>query len=53
MPKPENPADNPLNASKPPRLLDAVRDAIRLKHYSLRTEETYIQWIRRFIHFSS
>ena len=33
------------------RLLDRVRDAIRLKHYSLRTEQTYIQWIRRFILF--
>jgi integron integrase len=36
----------------PPRkLLDQVRDAIRLKHYSYRTEETYVQWIRRFILF--
>ena len=47
----ENPADNFLNASKPPRLLEAVRDTIRLKHYSLRTEETDVHWIRRFIHF--
>ena len=31
-----------------PRLLDQVRNAIRLKHYSLRTEETYVHWIRRF-----
>ena len=38
-------------ASKPPRLLDPVRDSIRLKHYSLRTEETYVHWIKRFIHF--
>jgi site-specific recombinase XerD len=37
---------------RPPRkLLDQVRDAIRLKHYSYRTEETYVQWIRRFILF--
>jgi hypothetical protein len=28
-----------------------VRDAIRLKHYSYRTEETYVHWIRRFILF--
>ena len=34
-----------------PRLLDQVRDVIRLRHYSLRTEETYIQWIKRFILF--
>ena len=36
----------------PPRkLLDQVRDAIRLKHYSYRTEETSVQWIRRYILF--
>jgi len=34
-----------------PRLLDQVRDAIRVRHYSLRTEATYIQWIKRFILF--
>ncbi len=32
-----------------PRLLDRVREKIRLKHYSLRTEEAYTDWIRRFI----
>jgi integron integrase len=35
----------------PKKLLDRVRDAIRLKHYSYRTEETYVQWIRRYILF--
>jgi len=36
----------------PPRkLLDQVRDAIRLKHYAYRTEETYVQWVRRYILF--
>jgi len=34
-----------------PRLLDLVRIAIRTKHYSLRTEEAYVGWIRRFILF--
>ena len=34
-----------------PRLLDRVRSAIRVRHYSLRTEQTYIDWIRRFIFF--
>ena len=34
-----------------PRLLDRVRAAIRLRHYSLRTEQAYVQWIRRFIRF--
>jgi integron integrase len=37
---------------KAPRLLDRVRDAIRRLHYSERTEETYIHWIKRFIYFS-
>lgn len=32
-----------------PRLLDVVGERIRLKHYSIRTETTYIHWIRRFI----
>src|SRR5262245_62939059 len=35
-----------------PSLLDRVRAAIRRKHYSRRTEETYIHWIKRFIYFS-
>ena len=33
------------------RLLDQVREVIRVKHYSLRTEETYLQWMKRFIFF--
>ena len=33
------------------RLLVRVRDAIRSRHYSLRTEQTYIQWVRRYIYF--
>jgi hypothetical protein len=37
---------------KPPKkLLDQVRDVIRMKHDAYRTEETYVQWIRRFILF--
>jgi integron integrase len=35
----------------PKKLLDQVRDAIRLKHYSIRTEESYVTWIRRYILF--
>ena len=31
--------------------LDAVRNKIRLKHYSIRTEESYVQWVKRFILF--
>ena len=33
------------------RLLDQVRETIRRKHYSLRTEATYIDWIKRYIFF--
>jgi integron integrase len=36
---------------RPPRLLDRVRAACRLRHYSLRTEEAYVAWIKRFILF--
>ena len=36
---------------KPKKLLDRVRDAIRVKHYSYQTEKTYVQWIRRYILF--
>ena len=34
-----------------PRLLDQVRDALRVRHYSLRTEASYLQWVKRFILF--
>lgn len=34
-----------------PKLLDQVRQALRTKHYSLRTEEAYVNWIKRFILF--
>ena len=35
----------------PPKLLDQVRERIRTKHYSIRTETQYVHWIRRFILF--
>lgn len=38
-------------ASDSPRLLERVRNQLRLKHYSIRTEAAYIGWIRRFIHY--
>lgn len=34
---------------QPKKLLDQVRDAIRLKHYSIRTEHSYVSWIKRYI----
>jgi len=36
---------------RPKKFLDQVRDALRLKHYSIRTENSYVAWIRRFILF--
>ncbi len=47
-----NDAAHETQTPKQPRLLDRVRDAIRRRHYSDRTEETYIHWIKRFIYFS-
>ncbi|HKC31662.1 MAG TPA: integron integrase [Burkholderiales bacterium] len=44
--------DANTGAAKPPRLLEQLRDAIQRRHYSPRTEETYVHWIKRFIYFS-
>lgn len=38
-------------ASPPPRLLDQVRARLRTLHYALRTEQSYVDWIRRYILF--
>ena len=38
--------------ARPPRLLDQVRDAIRRRHYSDRTAQSYVHWVKRFILFS-
>lgn len=35
----------------PPKLLDLMRERIRVKHYSIRTETQYVQWAKRFILF--
>jgi integrase len=43
--------ETPPSPAKPPKLLDRVRAAIRARHYSRRTEQTYVGWIRRFILF--
>jgi len=49
-PRQNPPATTSLSSSRP-KLLDQVRQAIRTRHYSRRTEETYVAWIRRFILF--
>ncbi len=33
------------------KLLDQVREVMRLRHYSIRTERTYCDWIRRYVKF--
>lgn len=43
--------DTPSDTPTAPKLLDQVRDRIRVKHYSIRTEALYVQWIKRFIIF--
>jgi integron integrase len=44
-------ASRSLSPDSPPTLLDHVRQAIRVRHYSPRTEDAYVSWIRRFIVF--
>lgn len=40
------------SAPAEPRLLDQVRSGIFVRHYSRRTEEAYIYWIKRFVRFN-
>jgi len=47
LPKEEKKFSGP--PPQPRKLLDHVRDVLRVNHYSVRTEEAYIGWIRRFI----
>ena len=48
----EPPGSTSSTAAPPPlRLLDAVRSRIRVKHYSIRTEEAYLDWIKRYIRY--
>jgi site-specific recombinase XerD len=41
----------PVAANQKPKLLDQVRETIRRKHYSLRTEAAYVDWIKKYIFF--
>jgi hypothetical protein len=43
MPRPSSP--------KPKKLLDQLRDAIRIKHYSYSTEKTHVHWSKHYILF--
>ncbi len=40
-----------LSTTLKPKLLDQVRQAIRTRHYSDRTEKAYVHWIKRYIFF--
>ena len=39
------------DTQKPRRLLDAVRAAVRVRHYNYRTDEAYVYWVRYFVRF--
>ena len=41
----------PPAVRQPPRLLESMRERIRVLHYSIRTEQAYVDWARRFILF--
>ena len=41
--------NNITNPAQPPKLLDQVAAKMRVKHYSIRTEKSYVDWIKRFI----
>ena len=41
----------PRPVMTPPKLLDRMRSRLRTRHYSIRTEETYVQWAKRYILF--
>lgn len=45
------PGGRSLTPAEPPKLLDRVRNTIRLHQYSYQTEKTYVGWIRRYILF--
>ncbi|WP_323134537.1 phage integrase N-terminal SAM-like domain-containing protein [Xanthomonas campestris] len=44
-----HPKNSGVTAPPPLRLLDQARDRLRVRHYSLRTEQASLSWIRRFI----
>ncbi|MCK6407515.1 MAG: phage integrase N-terminal SAM-like domain-containing protein [Rhodocyclaceae bacterium] len=40
-----------MSTSQPDTLIGRVREAVRYKHYSIRTERAYVEWVRRFVRF--
>ena len=55
IPVPSNPVGpypgHAPGATSKPKLLDRLREALRSRHYSRRTEQTYCHWVKRFIYF--
>jgi integron integrase len=55
VPTPSKPIDEYLgsasSSAQPPKLLDRLPEALRSRHYSRRTEQTYCHWVTRFIYF--
>jgi hypothetical protein len=51
----QQPASPPVAGAhppaRPPKLLDRLREALRARHYSRRTEQSYCQWVKRLIFF--
>ncbi len=54
-PEMSDPSPSPENGAAPadpgPKLLDRLRERIRLRHYSLRTEKAYSDWVKRYVRF--
>lgn len=42
---------NPVSFSRPSKLIDQLREALRSRHYSRRTEQTYCRWVKRYVFF--
>jgi len=40
-----------MQSTKTRKILDEVRDVMRLRHYSIHTERTYCEWIKKYVHF--
>lgn len=51
VPKTDTTAAEPASNQPPRKLLDEIRDAIRVRHYSIRMEASCVGWIRRYILF--
>ena len=43
--------DRQVGYARQPKLLDQLRESLRSRHYSPRTEQAYCHWVRRYIHF--